>query len=93
MQRRLAIVIHSLDGGGAEWTAARMASHWVEAGHSVTLITLDSADSDRYCLSPKVERRALDVMGHSSNPLAQSETTFAESASCVARLPTPIRTT
>jgi glycosyltransferase involved in cell wall biosynthesis len=70
MQRRLAIVIHSLDGGGAERTAARMASHWAEGGHSVTLITLDSADADRYRLSPKVERRALGVMGHSSNPLA-----------------------
>lgn len=69
MQRRLAIVIHSLDGGGAEWTAARMANHWVEAGHAVTLITLDSADSDRYRLVPGVHREALDVMGHSSNPL------------------------
>lgn len=76
MQRRLAIVIHSLDGGGAEWTAARMANHWAEAGHSVTLITLDSADSDRYCLSPKVERRALEVMGHSSNPLAAIRNNF-----------------
>lgn len=76
MQRRLAIVIHSLDGGGAEWTAARMASHWAEAGHSVTLITLDSAGADRYCLSAKVERRALDVMGLSSNPLAAIRNNF-----------------
>ncbi len=68
--RRLAIVIHSLDGGGAERTAARMASHWAEAGHSVALITLDSADSDRYPLAPQVKRQALDVMGHSSNPIA-----------------------
>ena len=76
MQRRLAIVIHSLDGGGAERTAARMANHWAEAGHSVTLITLDSADSDRYRLIPAVERQALDVMGHSSNPLAALRNNF-----------------
>lgn len=70
MHRRLAIVIHSLDGGGAERTAARMADDWSEMGHSVTLITLDSADSDRFRLLPTVNRRALDVMGPSSNPLA-----------------------
>ena len=53
MQRQLAIVIHSLDGGGAERTAARMANHWAETGNSVTLITLDSADSDRYHSCPR----------------------------------------
>jgi glycosyltransferase involved in cell wall biosynthesis len=76
MQRRLTIVIHSLDGGGAERTAARMANDWAEAGHSVTLITLDSADSDRYGLMPAVDRQALDVMGHSSNPLAALRNNF-----------------
>lgn len=70
MQRRLTIVIHSLDGGGAEWTAARMANHWAEVGHTVSLITLDSAESDRYRVAPAVHREALDVMGHSPNPLA-----------------------
>jgi len=76
MQRQLAIVIHSLDGGGAERTAARMANHWAEEGNSVTLITLDSADSDRYALSPAVKRQALDVMGHSSNPIAAIRNNF-----------------
>ncbi|MHB8897863.1 MAG: glycosyltransferase family 4 protein [Thermoguttaceae bacterium] len=70
MQRQLAIVIHSLDGGGAERTAARMANHWALAGHSVSLITLDSAANDRYRLLPEVRRQALDVMGHSSNPVS-----------------------
>ena len=76
MQRRLAIVIHSLDGGGAERTAARMANHWAEAGYEVTLITLDSDDCDRYRLVPAVARKALDVMGHSSNPLAALRNNF-----------------
>ena len=70
MRRRLAIVIHSLDGGGAERTAARMANHWAEVGYEVTLITLDSEESDRYRLVPAVRREALDVMGHSSNTFA-----------------------
>ncbi len=70
MQRHLAIVIHSLDGGGAERTAARMANYWAEHGSSVTLITLDSADSDRYRLLPAVKRKALNLMGHSASPFA-----------------------
>ena len=76
MQRRLAIVIHSLDGGGAERTAARMASHWAETGHLVTLITLDSADSDRYRILPEVKRQALDLMSHSSNPVSAIRNNF-----------------
>lgn len=76
MQRQLAIVIHSLDGGGAERTAARMANHWAAGDNSVTLITLDSADSDRYPLVPEVKRQALNVMGHSSNPLSAIQNNF-----------------
>ncbi|MGI6419438.1 MAG: glycosyltransferase family 4 protein [Thermoguttaceae bacterium] len=69
-RRRLTLVIHSLDGGGAERTVARMANHWAEEGHQVTLVTLDSAARDRYPPSAAVRRRALDLMGRSSNPLA-----------------------
>lgn len=69
-RRKLTLVIHSLAGGGAERTAARMANHWAEEGHRVTLVTLDSAAGDRYPLSAAVRRPALDLMGRSSNPLA-----------------------
>ena len=63
-------MIHSLAGGGAERTAAEMANHWADSGDRVTLVTLDSAESDRYQLSPAVEREALKLMRDSPNPLA-----------------------
>jgi glycosyltransferase involved in cell wall biosynthesis len=69
-ERRLAIVIHSLAGGGAERTASLMANHWAEAGDQVTLVTLDSAKNDRYVLAPAVRRESLGLMGNSKNFLA-----------------------
>ena len=43
---RIAVVIHSLTGGGSEHVAARMASWWAEHGHEVSLLTLDSIEND-----------------------------------------------
>ena len=63
--QRLAIVIHSLTGGGSEHVAAAMASHWAEAGKQVTLLTLDSVDNDQIACSEKVDRVGLDLMGES----------------------------
>ncbi len=67
--RHLALVIHSLDGGGAEHVATEMANQWSAMGYEVTLITLDSAERDRFPLSAQVSRVALDVMGPSANVL------------------------
>lgn len=64
--QRLAIVIHSLTGGGSEHVAAAMASHWADAGKDVTLITLDSVKNDQIEFSPKVQRVGLDVMSEST---------------------------
>ncbi len=69
MPRRLTLVIHSLDGGGAEKTMALMANRWVEMGHGVTLITLDSVASDRYDLAPEVTRVGLNLMSESRTKL------------------------
>ena len=46
-----------------------MANYWAENGWGITLITLDSVDSDFYKLHPDVKRVALGLMGGSSNPL------------------------
>ena len=54
--RRLALVIHSLNGGGAERNAAEMANWWSSHGTQVTLITLDCASTDLYHIQSNVER-------------------------------------
>lgn len=68
MAQRLTFVIHSLTTGGAERVMAQLAGGMAQRGHDVTLITLDSADSDTYNLSGSVHRVALDVMRESRNP-------------------------
>ena len=40
---RIALVISSLRGGGAERVAALLANAWVSRGHEVQLITLSDA--------------------------------------------------
>lgn len=65
---KLALVISSLGGGGAERVMTVLAKAWADAGNDVTLITLASRAQDRYPLDPAVKRVALDVAGRSSNP-------------------------
>lgn len=67
---RITLVIHSLSGGGAEMSAARMANAWADAGVDVTLITLSTAEDDRYQLQRRVRRIALDLMRRSESLLA-----------------------
>ncbi len=69
MARRLTLVIHSLDGGGAERIMALMARRWAEMGHAVTLVTLDSVENDRYPLAPAVRRIGLEQMSVSRSKL------------------------
>jgi glycosyltransferase involved in cell wall biosynthesis len=63
----VAVVIHSLSGGGAERTAARLASHWAGQGLDVTLITLDTADKDIYAVHERVRRVGLGLMSVSAS--------------------------
>lgn len=65
----VAVVIHSLSGGGAERTAARLANHWAERGLDVTLITLDTADKDIYSVHERVRRVGLGLMSVSASRL------------------------
>lgn len=67
---KLVLVISSLSGGGAERVMATLADGWAGEGAKVTLITLATADSDKYDLDPRVERVALGVTSASSNPIA-----------------------
>lgn len=66
---KLALVIYSLSEGGAERVMSSMANHWSRKGAEVSLVTLDTASTDRYPLDPQVRRVALGLSGDSSNPL------------------------
>ena len=59
---KIACIIHSLDGGGAERVMAGLASRLAKRGHEVALLTLDDGRKNRHELDPVVVRRALDVM-------------------------------
>ncbi|HZZ83179.1 MAG TPA: glycosyltransferase family 4 protein [Anaeromyxobacteraceae bacterium] len=61
-QRPIACVISSLSGGGAERILSGLANRWARAGRPVTLITLDSTQSDVYPLHPATGRVALGLL-------------------------------
>ena len=68
MSRKLALVIHALNTGGAERVMALMASHWANQDADVTLITLDTAETDRFPLDARVRRVGLGLMHESRYP-------------------------
>lgn len=68
---RIALLVHSLETGGAERVATLLTSQWVKAGHQVTLITLDLASSDEYMPDPRVERIAIGLAKRSASPLVK----------------------
>lgn len=63
---KIAVVVGSLQGGGAERVASFLAEQFALAGSEVTLITFDRAERDFYCLAPAVRREALDL--HDPSP-------------------------
>lgn len=69
MTRRLTITVPSLSLGGAEGVAAMMANYWADEGDVVTLITLDSRETDTFSLSEAVQRQALGMMRDSGSLL------------------------
>ncbi len=69
MSRQIVLVIHALHGGGAERVAATMANDWVAQGDRVTVVTLDTVDSDVYCVDRRVRRIGLGLMRTSRNML------------------------
>lgn len=67
---RIAIVIHSLTGGGSEHVAAMMASHWAAEGRDVTIVTLDKKHNDTIALHKDVHRIGLGRMAESTGILS-----------------------
>jgi glycosyltransferase involved in cell wall biosynthesis len=67
---RIALVVSSLDAGGAERVVSGLANRWAGYGHEIAVITLHPPASDFYELSPLVERVSLGLVAESSNPAA-----------------------
>lgn len=63
------IVIHSLQGGGAERVTADISSYWVQRGYRVSVVTQTDVKTDKYTLHPKVMRYALGLASESGNSL------------------------
>lgn len=64
---KIALVISSLSGGGAERVMATLANAWARDGAEVTLITLATRSADVYALEPAIHRVELNVVRRSSN--------------------------
>ncbi len=62
---KIACIIHSIDGGGAERVMASLASRLGIRGHAVTLVTLDDARNDRHDVDASVQRHPLGLMAES----------------------------
>lgn len=65
---RVALVIASLEAGGAERVIADLAGRLADC-HDVTLITLGPTGTDFYPIDPRVTRVGLDRLGVSASPL------------------------
>lgn len=66
---RLALVISSLGGGGAERVMSVLANAWASRGEDVTLITIGSVRRDVYHLNQSIERVGLDLLRPSGNAI------------------------
>ena len=60
---KLACIIPTLNGGGAERVMARLCSELSKRNHHITLVTLDDGLKDRHLVDPAVDRICLGVMG------------------------------
>lgn len=74
--RRVTMVIHALGGGGAERVFCSLANHWADTGRDVTVITLDTAETDVFRLDPRVRRMGLGLMQPSRSAWQQVSNTL-----------------
>jgi len=74
---KIACVIHSLDGGGAERVLATLASRLAIGGNEVTLVTLDDGATSKHEIDAAVRQRRLDLMGESRGVIQKVRNTRA----------------
>lgn len=58
-----------MGSGGAERATANLARHWAQKGWDISIVTLAPRDWDFYPLPPEIKRIALELAGHSGNPV------------------------
>jgi glycosyltransferase involved in cell wall biosynthesis len=64
---RIALVISSLEGGGAERAMSTIANYWAARDQEVTILTLGSEAGDWYELHPAVRRVGLNLLSNSAH--------------------------
>lgn len=65
---RIACLIHSLAGGGAERVMSGLVGRLADRGHRVALITLDNGKNDRHQVDAAVTRHYLGLSATASGP-------------------------
>ena len=60
---RVAVVIESMGGGGAQQVVGQLLTHWAERGDAPALITFQSAATDRVSVPATVERHVIGGTG------------------------------
>lgn len=65
----IAFFIYSLSGGGAERVTTHMAEYWAKKNHKITVITMSSAEGNRYKLSNCIDLKILNIDGESKGLL------------------------
>lgn len=58
---RMALVISSLECGGAQRAVCLMAQYWAARDHDVTVVTLSNESTDHFRLNERVKRISLDM--------------------------------
>ena len=83
---KLACIIPTLNGGGAERVMAKLCSELSRRDHDVTLITLDDGQQDRHQTEPSVQRLYLDVMGDPSSQSAFQRSFLSKGLRAMSRI-------
>lgn len=70
MSTSVAIVIESLEGGGAQHVATTLANAWADEDISVTVVTFKGSETDVFRLDPRIQRKVVGGASASSGPLS-----------------------
>jgi GalNAc-alpha-(1->4)-GalNAc-alpha-(1->3)-diNAcBac-PP-undecaprenol alpha-1,4-N-acetyl-D-galactosaminyltransferase len=87
--KKITLVISTLSCGGAERVLVLLTRGFIARGYEVSVITLDSKNSDFYQLPSETKRLALGIMGSSTDKLAAIKNNFQR----IARLRNAIQST
>ncbi len=73
---KITLIISSMTCGGAERVMSIIANYWADRGEDVTLVTLDSVETDFYTLEPDVRRIGLCLLKKSRSSIEAIRNNF-----------------